>query len=148
MPGTASLLAAVLAGPLPVAPAAQVIDPPRSDATFRVSVRLPIRVEGSFDRVEGALTPAADGHWQVEAAVDARAIRLRRHLMLCVLALAASATHASEPLQVRIGYLAYIPATGPLLSNVIAEPTDAGLRGAGARSSSSSKRKTRSRSLP
>lgn len=55
---------------------------------------------------------------------------LRRHLMLCVLALAASATHASEPLQVRIGYLAYIPATGPLLSNVIPEPTDAGLRGA------------------
>ena len=55
---------------------------------------------------------------------------LRRHLMLCVLALAASATHASDPLQVRIGYLTYIPATGPLLSNVIAEPTDAGLRGA------------------
>ena len=55
---------------------------------------------------------------------------LRRHLMLCVLALAASATHASEPLQVRIGYLAYIPATGPLLSNVIPEPADAGLRGA------------------
>ena len=54
----------------------------------------------------------------------------RRHLVLCVLALAASATYASEPLAVRIGYLAYLPATGPLLSNVIPEPADAGLRGA------------------
>jgi hypothetical protein len=37
---------------------------------------------------------------------------------------------AEEPLQVRIGYLAYIPDTGPILSNVIPEPRDAGLRGA------------------
>ncbi|SEP68699.1 ABC transporter, substrate binding protein, PQQ-dependent alcohol dehydrogenase system [Pseudomonas sp. NFACC02] len=37
---------------------------------------------------------------------------------------------AEEPLQVRIGYLAYIPDTGPVLSNVIPEPRDAGLRGA------------------
>ncbi|MDM8350564.1 ABC transporter substrate-binding protein [Pseudomonas sp. sp1636] len=39
---------------------------------------------------------------------------------------------ASPPpeLQVRIAYLAYTPATGPLLSNVIGEPEDAGLRGA------------------
>jgi ABC transporter substrate binding protein (PQQ-dependent alcohol dehydrogenase system) len=33
-------------------------------------------------------------------------------------------------LQVRIGYLAYVPDSGPLLSNVIPEPTDAGRRGA------------------
>jgi ABC transporter substrate binding protein (PQQ-dependent alcohol dehydrogenase system) len=37
---------------------------------------------------------------------------------------------ADEPLQVRIGYLAYLPDTGPVLSNVIPEPRDAGLRGA------------------
>jgi ABC transporter substrate binding protein (PQQ-dependent alcohol dehydrogenase system) len=37
---------------------------------------------------------------------------------------------ADESLQVRIGYLAYIPDTGPILSNVIPEPKDAGLRGA------------------
>jgi ABC transporter substrate binding protein (PQQ-dependent alcohol dehydrogenase system) len=37
---------------------------------------------------------------------------------------------AEEPLQVRIGYLAFIPDTGPILSNVIPEPRDAGLRGA------------------
>jgi ABC transporter substrate binding protein (PQQ-dependent alcohol dehydrogenase system) len=37
---------------------------------------------------------------------------------------------ADEPLQVRIGYLAYLPDTGPILSNVIPEPRDAGLRGA------------------
>ncbi|BBP65317.1 branched-chain amino acid ABC transporter substrate-binding protein [Pseudomonas sp. Cab53] len=36
----------------------------------------------------------------------------------------------NTPLQVRIGYLGYRPDPGPLLSNVIAEPTDAGLRGA------------------
>ncbi|WP_457966904.1 ABC transporter substrate-binding protein [Pseudomonas sp. R4-84] len=46
--------------------------------------------------------------------------------------LAASTAQASDaaPLQVRIGYLGYRPDPGPLLSNVIAEPTDAGLRGA------------------
>lgn len=42
------------------------------------------------------------------------------------LALAASANE----LQVRIGYLGYVPDSGPLLSNVIPEPLDAGLRGA------------------
>ncbi|WP_434558892.1 ABC transporter substrate-binding protein [Pseudomonas sp. R1-6] len=46
--------------------------------------------------------------------------------------LAASTAQASDaaPLQVRIGYLGYRPDPGPLLSNVIAEPNDAGLRGA------------------
>ena len=33
-------------------------------------------------------------------------------------------------LQIRIGYLGYRPDPGPLLSNIIAEPADAGLRGA------------------
>jgi ABC transporter substrate binding protein (PQQ-dependent alcohol dehydrogenase system) len=54
------------------------------------------------------------------------------HRLLC-LALACCpllAQAAQEPLQVRIGYLAYIPDTGPILSNVIPEPKDAGLRGA------------------
>jgi len=37
---------------------------------------------------------------------------------------------ADETLQVRVGYLAFVPAPGPLLSNVIPEPLDAGSRGA------------------
>jgi len=60
---------------------------------------------------------------------------IRRSLLPCLLACLGTAatclaaTPAAE-LQVRIGYLAYIPETGPLLSNVIPEPADAGLRGA------------------
>lgn len=61
--------------------------------------------------------------------------QISRHLLLCVavtLAYAAmgQADSPAAELQVRIGYLAYTPATGPLLSNVIGEPADAGLRGA------------------
>jgi ABC transporter substrate binding protein (PQQ-dependent alcohol dehydrogenase system) len=36
----------------------------------------------------------------------------------------------TDGLQIRIGYLGYTPDPGPLLSNVIGEPQDAGLRGA------------------
>jgi ABC transporter substrate binding protein (PQQ-dependent alcohol dehydrogenase system) len=52
--------------------------------------------------------------------------------VICLLALTwATAGWAAEaPLQVQIGYLGYRPDPGPLLSNVIPEPTDAGLRGA------------------
>ncbi len=46
-------------------------------------------------------------------------------------ALVATHVHAEgDSLEVRIGYLAWAPARGPLLSNVIPEPEDAGLRGA------------------
>jgi ABC transporter substrate binding protein (PQQ-dependent alcohol dehydrogenase system) len=45
-------------------------------------------------------------------------------------ALLATQAFAADPLQVRIGYLGYTPDVGPLMSNVIPEPTDAGLRGA------------------
>ncbi|WP_410017133.1 ABC transporter substrate-binding protein [Pseudomonas sp. 5P_3.1_Bac2] len=37
---------------------------------------------------------------------------------------------SAQELQVRIGYLGYVADNGPLLSNVIPEPADAGLRGA------------------
>lgn len=52
--------------------------------------------------------------------------------VMCLLALTwATAGQAAEaPFQVQIGYLGYRPDPGPLLSNVIPEPTDAGLRGA------------------
>ncbi|NQD91896.1 ABC transporter substrate-binding protein, partial [Pseudomonas sp. CrR25] len=61
--------------------------------------------------------------------------RFAFYLLPCLLALfgAVSASLAASPaaeLQVRIGYLAYTPQTGPLLSNVIPEPEDAGRRGA------------------
>ncbi|OEC34839.1 ABC transporter, substrate binding protein, PQQ-dependent alcohol dehydrogenase system [Pseudomonas cuatrocienegasensis] len=54
-------------------------------------------------------------------------------ILLSCIGLCAASAAASEPaaeLQVRIGYLAYIPDPGPLLSNVIPEPLDAGRRGA------------------
>jgi ABC transporter substrate binding protein (PQQ-dependent alcohol dehydrogenase system) len=57
--------------------------------------------------------------------------------LTCLLALAtalcstfASATPPEQQLQVRIGYLGYRPDPGPLLSNIIPEPADAGLQGA------------------
>ena len=55
-----------------------------------------------------------------------------RKLLPCLLAalgLLATAP-ARADLDVRIGYLGYTPDPGPLLSNVIPEPTDAGRRGA------------------
>ncbi len=39
------------------------------------------------------------------------------------------ALHA-ESLEVRVGYIQWVPDTGPVLSNVLPEPADAGLRGA------------------
>ena len=61
--------------------------------------------------------------------------QISRHLLLCVAVTLghAAMSQANSPaaeLQVRIAYLGYTPATGPLLSNVIGEPEDAGLRGA------------------
>lgn len=58
---------------------------------------------------------------------------MRRLVSFTLIALmAATAVQAEDamPLQVRIGYLGYRPDPGPLLSNVIVEPADAGLRGA------------------
>lgn len=59
---------------------------------------------------------------------------LSRYLLLCAVAtfggIPASQADSPAELQVRIGYLAYVPETGPLLSNVIPEPADAGRRGA------------------
>jgi ABC transporter substrate binding protein (PQQ-dependent alcohol dehydrogenase system) len=48
----------------------------------------------------------------------------------CAAGVATQSQAADAPLQVQIGYLGYRPDTGPLLSNVIPEPVDAGLRGA------------------
>ena len=62
--------------------------------------------------------------------------QLAPYALTCLLAIACTAlpsahSRAAEaPLQVRIGYLGYRPDPGPLLSNVIPEPVDAGLRGA------------------
>ncbi|MDH4558310.1 branched-chain amino acid ABC transporter substrate-binding protein [Pseudomonas sp. BN417] len=58
------------------------------------------------------------------------------HGLVYLLALSSAALLATEVraaedhLEVRIGYLAWQPALGPLLSNAIPEPEDAGLRGA------------------
>ena len=48
----------------------------------------------------------------------------------CAAGVATASQVAEAPLAVRIGYLGYRPDPGPLLSNVIPEPVDAGLRGA------------------
>lgn len=56
--------------------------------------------------------------------------RLVSYALVYLLAAATAQAGETVPLQVRIGYLGYRPDPGPLLSNVIAEPTDAGLRGA------------------
>lgn len=53
------------------------------------------------------------------------------HILLCLVAsLGLTLSASADELQVRIGYLAHQPPRGPLLSNVIPEPTDAGRRGA------------------
>ncbi|WP_434697619.1 ABC transporter substrate-binding protein [Pseudomonas sp. Z1-14] len=56
--------------------------------------------------------------------------RLARFALVYLLATTTAQAGDAVALQVRIGYLGYRPDPGPLLSNVIAEPTDAGLRGA------------------
>ncbi|PJE40563.1 MAG: branched-chain amino acid ABC transporter substrate-binding protein [Pseudomonas sp.] len=61
--------------------------------------------------------------------------RISHPLMLCAAALCSLATPClasptTDTLQVRIAYLGYTLATGPVLSNVIPEPADTGLRGA------------------
>jgi ABC transporter substrate binding protein (PQQ-dependent alcohol dehydrogenase system) len=53
--------------------------------------------------------------------------------LLAITAVALPATQslaADDELKVQIGYLAFVPDAGPVLSNVIPEPRDAGLRGA------------------
>lgn len=57
--------------------------------------------------------------------------RIGCRLLFCLTAALGLATSAvADELQVRIGYLAHLPPQGPLLSNVIPEPRDAGRRGA------------------
>ncbi|EZH84263.1 branched-chain amino acid ABC transporter substrate-binding protein [Ectopseudomonas composti] len=57
--------------------------------------------------------------------------RISCRLLFCLAAAFGVASGASaDELQVRIGYLAHLQPRGPLLSNVIPEPLDAGRRGA------------------
>ena len=57
--------------------------------------------------------------------------RISCRLLFCLVATLGLATNAAaNDLQIRIGYLGHLPPHGPLLSNVIPEPTDAGQRGA------------------
>ena len=57
--------------------------------------------------------------------------RISYRLLFCLAAIFSLVAEASaNELQVRIGYLAHQPPRGPLLSNVIPEPADAGRRGA------------------
>ncbi|CRM13459.1 MULTISPECIES: ABC transporter substrate-binding protein [Pseudomonas] len=58
--------------------------------------------------------------------------QLAPYAVVCLMAIAWATTGqaAQTPLQVQLGYLGYRPDPGPLLSNVITEPADAGQRGA------------------
>ncbi|MBA1296672.1 ABC transporter substrate-binding protein [Pseudomonas lurida] len=58
--------------------------------------------------------------------------QLAPYAVICLLTMgwASHGQAAEAPLQVQIGYLGYRPDPGPLLSNVIPEPADAGQRGA------------------
>jgi ABC transporter substrate binding protein (PQQ-dependent alcohol dehydrogenase system) len=55
---------------------------------------------------------------------------LSRTAATSLIAIAAACPLQAESLDVRIGYLQWVPDQGPVLSNVIPEPEDAGLRGA------------------
>lgn len=55
---------------------------------------------------------------------------LSRAAATSLITLAAATPLQAESLKVRIGYLQWVPDQGPVLSNVIPEPEDAGLRGA------------------
>ena len=55
---------------------------------------------------------------------------LSRTAAVTLITVAGTAPLQADSLDVRIGYLQWIPEQGPVLSNVIPEPEDAGLRGA------------------
>ncbi|MBU2953391.1 ABC transporter substrate-binding protein [Marinobacter sp. F3R08] len=55
---------------------------------------------------------------------------LSRTVAVTLITVAGTAPLQADSLDVRIGYLQWIPDQGPVLSNVIPEPEDAGLRGA------------------
>lgn len=55
---------------------------------------------------------------------------LSRAAATSLITMAAATPLQAESLKVRIGYLQWVPDRGPVLSNVIPEPEDAGLRGA------------------
>ncbi|PHQ25440.1 branched-chain amino acid ABC transporter substrate-binding protein [Marinobacter guineae] len=59
-----------------------------------------------------------------------RLSRLSRTAAATLITMVAAAPIQAESLDVRIGYLQWIPDQGPVLSNVIPEPENAGLRGA------------------
>lgn len=55
---------------------------------------------------------------------------LSRTAAATLFTLASAAPLQAESLDVRIGYVQWVPDRGPVLSNIISEPADAGLRGA------------------
>lgn len=55
---------------------------------------------------------------------------LSRTAATSLISLALTSPLQAESLEVQIGYLQWAPDQGPVLSNVIPEPEDAGLRGA------------------
>ena len=59
-----------------------------------------------------------------------RLSRLSRTAAAALIILASAASVRAESLDVPIGYLQWVPDQGPVLSNVIPQPEDAGLRGA------------------
>ena len=72
-------LASVAVLALPAAAGAapmQPFDPLRSEASFKVAMRLPLRVEGRFERTEGELAVVPSGALRVHARLDGRQLRM------------------------------------------------------------------------
>ena len=55
---------------------AEPFDPAGSRAGITVDLRVAGKVDGRFGRVEGELHPVGDGRWQVQARIDAAALKL------------------------------------------------------------------------
>ena len=70
-------LAGLMALAMPARAAdAEPFDPAGSRAGITVDLRVAGKVDGRFGRVEGELHPVGDGRWQVQARIDAAALKL------------------------------------------------------------------------
>ena len=54
----------------------QTFDPLQTSASFKVGMRLPLRVEGRFESAQGELEGAAPGRMRVHVRLDGRALRM------------------------------------------------------------------------
>jgi len=73
----ASLAVAVALPVLANTMTTEAFNPESTVATFRVGMRLPLRVEGRFKRADGELVTMANGHLRVHARLDGRHLDMK-----------------------------------------------------------------------